>query len=70
MAKFIEKSDLANKELTSLPIRRGCSGACACLGTCRQIIGHVDRHEYEEFINNHMSIDKFLESVIYRGLEK
>jgi len=60
MAKFIDKSDLENKELQSLSIRRGCSGVCACIGTCQNIVGYVDRIEYEEFISNMVTINDFL----------
>lgn len=60
MAKFIEKSDLENIELQSLPIRRGCSGPCACLGTCKNIEGYIDRKEYEEFMKNFITLDDFL----------
>ena len=60
MAKFIEKSDLENLELQSLPIRRGCSGLCDCLGTCKNIEGYIDRNEYEDFIKNFITLDDFL----------
>lgn len=60
MAKFIEKSDLENKELQMLPIRIGCSGMCACMGICKKIVGHVDRKEYEDFIKTYMTLDEFL----------
>jgi len=61
MAKFIDKSDLANTELQSLPIRRGCyGGPCACLGTCKNIEGYVDRGEYEEFVSSMVTINDFL----------
>ena len=60
MAKFIEKSDLENLELQSLPIRRGCSGLCACLGTCKNIEGYIDRKEYDDFMKNFITLDVFL----------
>jgi len=58
--KYIDKSDLTNKEIISLPIRRGCLGPCACLGFCKEIFGYVDRNEYEEFIKNMITLDDFL----------
>jgi len=61
MGKFIEKSDLENKDLQILPIRRGCyGGPCACLGVCKNIEGYIDRKEYEEFIEKFVSLDRFL----------
>lgn len=61
MAKYIDKTDLDNGDLNLLPIRKGCSGGpCACLGTCRNIVGYVDRNEYEEFIRNYVTLDNFL----------
>lgn len=61
MAKFIDKSDLENKELQRLPIRKGCyGGPCACLGICQDIVGYVDRIEYEEFISNLVTVEEFL----------
>lgn len=60
MAKFIEKSDLENQELQTLPIRRGCSGMCACLGVCRDIVGYINRREYEEFMKTFVTLDQFL----------
>lgn len=60
MAKYIDKKDLENKELISLPIRRGCKGPCACLGTCMNIVGYIDRTEYEEFMKNYKTLDNFL----------
>ncbi len=60
MAKFIDKSDLENNELQTLPIRRGCFGMCACLGTCQNIVGYIDRIEYEEFMRTFITLDKFL----------
>jgi hypothetical protein len=60
MAKFIEKSDLENKELQMLPIRRGCSGMCACLGICKNIEGYIDRKDYEEFMKTFVTLDQFL----------
>lgn len=60
MAKYIDQSDLKNKELQRLPIRRGCSGMCACLGICRDIEGYIDRKEYEDFMKNFVTLDQFL----------
>ena len=60
MAKYIDQSDLKNKELQMLPIRRGCSGMCACLGICRDIEGYIDRKEYEDFMKNFVTLDQFL----------
>lgn len=60
MAKFIDQSDLDNKELKQLPIRRGCIGWCACLGLCRDIVGHIDREKYEYFIKEYQTVDEFL----------
>ena len=61
MAKRIDYSDLENKNLDILPIRRGCSaGKCACLGTCLQVVGYIDRKEYEEFVKTIPSMDEFL----------
>jgi len=60
MAKFIEKSDLENLELKSLPIRRGCSGPCGCLGTCKNIEGYIDRKEYEDFMKTFITLNDFL----------
>lgn len=64
MAKFIAKSDLENKELKKLPIRRGCNSGvfgCACLGICLNILGYVDREEYENFITESKSVGDFLD---------
>ena len=61
MSKYIQKSDLENKELEKLPIRRGCYiHLCACIGTCINIVGYVDREEYETFIKNFKSFEDFL----------
>lgn len=61
MTKYIEKRDLENKELTSLPIRRGCSAdGCGCMGYCRDIVGSVNREEYETFMKNYVSKEDFL----------
>lgn len=60
MAKFIEKSDLENQELQVLPIRRGCSGMCACLGICKNIEGYISRKEYEEYEEFKVEINKQL----------
>ncbi len=58
--KKILSTDLENKELDVLPIRRGCSGMCGCLGTCLQIVGHIPRKEYEDFLMKYKSIGDFL----------
>jgi hypothetical protein len=62
MGKYIEKSDLDNKELKNLPIRRGCNNVfgCACLGICKNIEGYVVRKDYEDFISNFKSEEDFL----------
>ena len=61
MAKRIDSTDLKNKNLDVLPIRKGCSAdRCACLGTCEQVIGYVPRADYEEFLKKIPSIDEFL----------
>ena len=44
----IEKSDLENMELDPLPIRRGCFGECACIGTCLDVVGYISRVDYEQ----------------------
>jgi len=44
----IEKSDLENLELDPLPIRRGCFGECACIGTCLDVVGYISRVDYEQ----------------------
>ena len=57
MSKYVQKSDLENKELEKLPIRRGCyTHLCACIGTCINIVGYVDREEYETLIKNFKSL--------------
>jgi hypothetical protein len=63
MRKYIEKSDLDNKELKNLPIRRGCNNVfgCACLGICKNIEGYIDRKDYEDFISNFKSVEDFLD---------
>lgn len=58
--KYVDQSDLENKEITELRIRRGCNNICACLGTCYQVVGHINRAEYEEFIKNYVSLEDFL----------
>jgi hypothetical protein len=53
MAKRINKSDLDNRDkyIRMLPIRHGCGAEkCACLGVCENIIGYVEREEYEGFV--------------------
>lgn len=58
--KKILSCDLEDKNLDLLPIRRGCSGRCGCLGTCLQIVGYIPRKEYENFLMKYKSIDDFL----------
>jgi hypothetical protein len=60
MGKFIETADLNNTELQLLPIRRGCSGICACLGTCKTIVGYIERKEYDDFIKTYVDSNTFL----------
>jgi hypothetical protein len=65
MAKKINLTDLENKNLELLPIRRGCgAGMCACLGTCLQVIGYIPRKDYEEFIKTIPSTDEFLSKYV------
>lgn len=64
MARYIEKKDIDDPELTLLPIRRGCGGVCACLGTCKLIVGYVSRDEYERFMAGYKSVSDFLESFV------
>ena len=63
MGKYIEKSDLENKELKNLPIRRGCNNVfgCGCLGICKNIEGYINLEEYENFINGFKSVEDFLD---------
>lgn len=60
MSKFIEQSDLDNKELQQLPIRRGCPGFCACMGLCKDILGYIDRQKYEYFLKEYITMGDFL----------
>lgn len=60
MAKHIDKKDLDNDELTTLPVRRGCSGICACIGSCKTIIGYVERKDYDDFLKHQITLDTFL----------
>lgn len=58
---IIENKDLDNKELTVLPVRRGCSGGpCACSGYCQEIVGSIDRNLYEGFLRLYVSPDDWL----------
>jgi hypothetical protein len=58
--KNVHTTDLNNKNLDLLPIRRGCKGLCACLGICEQVIGYVPRDDYEAFLKTIPSTDEFL----------
>jgi hypothetical protein len=63
MGKYIDQSDLNNNDLEILAIRRGCSGICACLGTCRSIIGYIDRKDYNDYLSTYktnLTFDEFL----------
>lgn len=51
--KHIYKSDIENLELKSLPIRRGCNAGsmgCACIGSCKEIVGYIDRDCADEIL--------------------
>jgi hypothetical protein len=65
--KYIDKKDLENRELTLLPIRRGCGGFCACLGTCMQIAGYVERADYDAFMKTYVSLEDFLKDKCDNG---
>lgn len=68
MSKYIAMSDLKRKDLQMLPIRRGCTKVCACLGVCMNVVGYVSRIEYDNFVEStklgHLLspdvVDKFL----------
>lgn len=61
----IDNIDLKNKNLDILPIRQGClSNACACIGTCQNVVGYIDRIEYEEFMKTIPSINEFLSNFV------
>lgn len=62
MAKHIEQSDIKNKDLKLLPIRRGCSGLCACMGTCLNIVGYIERVKYDKLINEN-KLEDFLRNL-------
>ena len=75
MVRILE-SDLKNDELESLPIRKGCSGDCYCIGTCQQIITYLSRQEFEQavkkwgFVQTMFIIDKDLHSLNMIGSKR
>lgn len=46
---YISKQDIENK-IDPLPVYKGCRATlCACLGTCKKVIGSIPFEKYEEF---------------------
>jgi len=64
----IDQKDYDDPKIKDLPIRRGCSGLCACLGTCKLVVGSIKRNVYESFLTNRIyfkeTVHEFLENWI------
>jgi hypothetical protein len=66
---IIYKSDLEKtKYFENVPVRQGCIGPCACLGICQNVIGYVNKAEYEYFSSFHS--EKEIEDWIKNNLIK
>jgi hypothetical protein len=61
---IVLKEDYDNYDgVNLLPVRRGCGGGpCACMGTCKTIIGYIDYDVYNSFMNKYTSEREFIES--------
>jgi len=62
---IIEQKDLLNVELDPIPVRAGCfGGPCACMGTCHEIVGMIDRKKYHEFMSTFKTEEQFLQETM------
>ena len=48
---WIMPEDVADESIEMIPIRQGCGPwACACSGSCKNIVGRISREEYNKYI--------------------